>query len=107
MLIYMISIHPSSMPLILHRVVGSLEPIPGKAGDNLDSIPIAGQNHTHYGQFANASHSTTHVFGLRKETGVTRGNPEAWGKHANFAHTGPEVGFKPATPGVRGRCADP
>ncbi|KAF4079466.1 hypothetical protein AMELA_G00178390 [Ameiurus melas] len=46
-------IHPSSIPLILFRVTGNLEPIPAsikhRAGYTLDRVPIhrRAQSHTH------------------------------------------------------------
>lgn len=38
---------------------------------------------THYEQFRNASHSTTHVFGLGAESRVPGGTPKAQGEHTH------------------------
>lgn len=60
-----------SVALVLHMVMGNLEPIPGDSGANsrgfLEGMPIS-----------------QHVCGLERKPG---GNPEAEGEYANSMHT--------------------
>lgn len=57
-----------------------------KAGDVQDRVPIhcKAQSHIHIEneQFREANQHTAHVFGLGKETGVPRVNPQSTGRNA-------------------------
>lgn len=70
------SIHPSSIPFILPRVVdGGAYPWdtrhPGQSANPLQGT-IA-HPFTHYGRFGNADRNTTHDFGLVEETAEAQG----------------------------------
>ncbi|XP_053531278.1 protein FAM83G [Ictalurus punctatus] len=93
------SIHPFSLPLILHRVAGNLEPIPGdsgrKEGDTLDGVPTHRRAHSYTHTH---SHTTDHLdmpISLRsmslnrwRKPEYPEETHEARGEFANSAHTG-------------------
>ncbi len=94
----MLYIHPSIHPsifnrLLLFRVTGNLEPIPGSIGHKAGLHPGQGASPSqgtitytlthpfiHYGHFRHAHQPTMHVFGLGEETGVPGGNPHSTGR---------------------------
>lgn len=61
-------------------------------------------DHFHYGQFGNADHPTTRVFGLVEETGLPGGTLGARREDASSVHTRRRWDFHP-TLELRGKCA--
>lgn len=90
------SVYSFSVLPILHRVMGSLQAIPGhKVGDFLDIVPTCDRaqashtcspTHSHSRQFIDTNQLTIHAFGLQKETRVPKETPKAE-KHANHQAT--------------------
>lgn len=74
-----LSILSLSLPLIMYRVLGSLDPLPGK---NLDEV--ANQHtFTHTGRFGITNPTTLHVVRFRRRRG---GTDQAWREYANYTH---------------------
>lgn len=61
-------------------------------------------DHFHYGQFGNADHLTTRVFGLVEETGLPGGNPRSTERRCKLCAHKAEVGFPPNAGAVRQMC---
>lgn len=108
---FVYSIHPFSILLILHRVSGSLEPIPGKSAhkveDTLEGVPTQynpsqgtipqtlTHPFAHYGKFGNASGA----FGLGEGTRVPGENPWRMRRTRKVSAHRVEAGVQTPNPG--------
>lgn len=87
-----------SVPHILHRAAGSLEPIPGgsgnKMGSTLDRVPTHQRPLTLYTHTRHMYDKLQHVLGLEKKLAYPQKTPKACGEHANPTHRVNELEVK-------------